>query len=271
MRGVWGILVAAAILAGPAAAQDETLADIRQQLIIVNNELQKLKRELSTTGGPSVGVGAGELLDRVNTIESELTRLTSKTEELEFRIGRVVSNGENQLGDLNFRVCELEEACDIGALPVLKLDDAQTPVVQAPTEQPQTNDGTQLAANEKEDFERASEALASGDFQGAADQFAAFNQTYPGGPLGVAADLRRGEALDGLGDAREAAKAYLEAFRLDQTGPLAPEALYLLGRALGTLGQQNEACVTLGEVGARFPGGDAEARASEEMLALGCS
>ena len=134
-----------------------------------------------------------------------------------------------------------------------------------------TGSGTQLATNEQADFERASEALASGDFRSAADQFAAFNATYPGGPLAVAAELRRGEALAGLGDTREAARAYLEAFRLEQTGPLAGEALFALGEALGQLGQTTEACVTLGEVGARFPGSDADSRASAEMLRIGCS
>ena len=272
MRGVRGILLTMAVLiSGPAIAQDETLADIRQQLTILNVELQKLKRELSTTSSPQVATNAGSVLERVNTIESELTRLTSKTEELEFRIGQIVAKGDTQIGDLNFRVCELEEGCDIGALPVLTLEDEQDAVVVAPVAQPETNSGTQLATNEQADFERASEALASGDFQGAADQFAAFNQTYPGGPLAVAADLRRGEALEGLSDTREAAKAYLEAFRLDQTGPLAPEALYLLGRALGQLDQINEACVTLGEVSARFPGGDASSRSTDEMIRLGCS
>ncbi len=268
MRALWAIGATWAVLCGTAFAQEDTLADIRQQLTVVNVELQKLKRELSTTGGAQTGTGSGTLLDRVNTIESELTRLTSKTEELEFRIGQVVSNGENQIGDLNFRLCELEEGCDIGSLPELKLSESATPTANV---QPQaTSDGAQLATNEQSDFERASEALANGDFRSAADQFATFNQTYPGGPLSIAAEIRRGEALAGLGDTREAARSYLEAFRLDQDGPLAGEALFLLGQALGELGQSNEACVTLSEVGLRFPGSDAEARASQELLRLGC-
>ena len=46
------VLIAALLFATPVAAQDaETLADIRQELTVLYVELQKLKRELSTTGG----------------------------------------------------------------------------------------------------------------------------------------------------------------------------------------------------------------------------
>lgn len=264
------MMLLAALLPGAAFAQDETLADIRQELSVLFVELQRLKRELSTTGAPSVSAGGNSVIDRVNSIESELSRLTGKVEELEFRVNGIVTDGSNQLGDLNFRLCELEPGCDIGDLPDLTLggsaaapDTPATPVEQTP--------GVQLAANEQLDFETAETALTEGNFQQAADLFRTFNQTYPGGPLAVAADLRRGEAHEGLGDTREAARAYLEAFRLDQTGPLAPEALFLLGRALGRLGQNQEACVMLGEVSVRFPETEAVPRAFDEMQRIGCT
>ena len=129
----------------------------------------------------------------------------------------------------------LESGCDIGNLgdtPTLGGEAGTALTAPAPSPQPET----QLATNEQADFERAQEALASRDFRAAADQFATFNETYPGGPLAVEATLRRGEALEGLGDVREGARAYLSAFTLDQQGPLAAEALFRLGNALGRLG-----------------------------------
>ena len=49
-------LIAAFFLATPVAAQDRaaTLADIRQELTVLWVEVQRLKRELSTTGGANV-------------------------------------------------------------------------------------------------------------------------------------------------------------------------------------------------------------------------
>jgi len=257
----------------PAMAQDaETLADVRQELTVLFVEVQKLKRELSTTGGGSLNTGAGSVLERVNTMESELQRLTSKSEELENRINRIVADGTNRIGDLEFRLVELEGG-DLSALGTTTTlgGDGQTSVA-TPLTAPATPTGqASLAVGEEADFKRAQEVLASGDFRAAADLFAAFNQTYPGGPLAAEADLRRGEALNGAGDTREAARAFLAGFSTDPVGPVAPQALFELGRALGQLGQTQEACVTLGEVELRFPDNPAVAQANDQRRNIGCS
>ena len=249
--------IAMGLLASPAAlyAQDaQTLADVRQELTFLNTEVQKLKRELSTTGNITLNIGNGSVLERVNAMESELQRLTSKSEELENRINRVVADGTSRIGDLEFRLVELEGG-DISTLgQTTTLGGEGQTSTQTPLTAPATpTDTASLAVGEAADFERAQEALASGDFRAAADQFATFNQTYPGGPLAAEADLRRGEALNGLGDPREAARAFLASFTADPVGPIAPSSLFELGRALGVLGQTQEACVTLSEVAVRVP------------------
>ena len=263
-----GLLISPA----PLHAQDaETLADVRQELTVLNVEVQKLKRELSTTGGGSLNTGGGSVLDRVNAMESELQRLTSKSEELENRINRVVADGTSRIGDLEFRLVELEGG-DISTLgQTSTLGGEGESVTQAPLTAPATpTDTASLAVGEKTDFERAQAALASGDFRGAADQFATFNETYPGGPLAAEADLRRGEALNNLGDTREAARAFLASFTAEPIGAVAPTSLFELGRALGRLGQTQEACVTLSEVSVRFPDNAAVAFATAERAKIGC-
>lgn len=255
------------------AQSEQTLADIRQDMSVLFVEIQKLKRELSTTGASTVVLPSG-LLDRVDAIEFELQRLTAKTEDLEFRVGRVAEDGAQRIGDLEFRLCELEANCDLGALgktPTLG-GVPSTPAITptpAPQPAPQTG-GTELAVGEETDFRRAGEALASGDFQSAADQFAAFRQTYPGGPLEAQALVAEGRALEGLGDLREAARRYLEAYASYPDDSAGPEALWRLGAALGDLGNTAEACVTLSEVAGRYPGSAAIAEADAARARFNC-
>lgn len=270
-------LVAAVSPAGGWAQSDETLADIRQELSILYVELQRLKRELSTTGASGdVSVG-GSALDRLGAIEAELQRLTSKTEELEFRIDRVVTDGTNRVGDLEFRLCELESGCDIATLETGKTLGGVAPATNAgtdaglePVEEGSGDAGPELAVSEKADFEAAEAAMADGNYADAAAKFQAFQTAYPGGPLTGKAGLLRGESLEKAGDLKQAGRAYLDLFSTNEAGPEAPEALYRVGAILGELGQTDQACVTLGEVGVRFPQNAVVAQAQTKMAQLGC-
>ncbi len=267
-------LVLALTLGGQAQAErDETLADIRQQLSVLFVEMQRLNRELSTTGSASGTSGGSTMLDRVNAMESELQRLIAKTEQLEFRIQNVVRDGTNRIGDLEFRLCELEANCDISQLSEgSTLGGVEVP--QGATPAPTGSNGAgeaEMAVGERADFERAEAALEAGDWAEAARLFETFRTTYPGGPLSDAAGLKLGAAREGAGDMPGAARAYLDVFSAAPEGPAAPDALYQLGRSLGALGQTSEACVTLGEVAVRFPGSEAAQAAELEKRALGCS
>ncbi len=268
-------LMSSALATGTAAQDQQTLADIRQELTVLYVEVQKLKRELSTTGGPSVNVAGDSVLDRVAAMESELQRLTAKSEELENRVNRVVTDGTNRIGDLEFRLVELEggDVSQLGETTTLG-GDAGTSAPAVATPPPAgtgATPGSELAVGEEADYQAATQALESGDNARAAELFAQFNQSYPGSPLAARAELNRGRALAATGDTREAARAFLASFSTDGTGPDAPVALYELGAALGTLGQTSQACLTLAEVGVRFPSSDMVSSAQQEMAALGCS
>jgi tol-pal system protein YbgF len=260
------------LMAGGVSAQtQQTLGDIRQELTVLHVEIQRLKRELSTTGAPSQNLSGSSVLDRVATIEAELQRLTRQTEQLDHRVNRIVTDGTNRIGDLEFRLVELEggDVSQLGETSTLGGDSAAA--VPAPITPSQPEAESELAVGEKAEFEAATRALSEKEFDQAAKLFGQFNASYPGSPLASAAHLNRGKALDGLGDTREAARAYLASFTGNSTGPVAPQALFELGAALGRLGQSSQACVTLSEVSVRFPVSDAVTDAKSEMTKLGCS
>jgi TolA-binding protein len=83
--------------------------------------------------------------------------------------------------------------------------------------------------------------------------------------------MGQARALEALGDVREAARAYLAVYSGYPDSAIAPEALTKLGVSLGALGKVAEACVTLSEVGARYPGSDMVLEAQSAGRNLGCS
>lgn len=271
------LALGALVMFGPVrgfAQQDQTLADIRQELTILYVEVQKLKRELSTTGAPgAVGVTGSSVLDRVSAMEAALKQLTERTEQMSYRIDRIVADGTNRIGDLEFRLVELEGG-DVGQLGETTTLGGDIPAGSLPGVIGGDPEGVltdELAVGERADYELASKALEDGDYNKAIELFFGFEQSYPGSPLAPEVNLGRGKALDGLGDTREAARSYLAAFTANPTGPVAPNALFELGASLGRLGQKDQACVTLGEVGVRFPEAEAAESARQEMAALGCN
>lgn len=92
-----------------AQENKKTLADIRQDLNILYVEVLKLRRELSTTQTSSMtSNNEASVLERLDGMEQELRRLTSETENLEFRVNGIVSDGTNRVRDLEYRLVELE-------------------------------------------------------------------------------------------------------------------------------------------------------------------
>ncbi|WP_424973663.1 tol-pal system protein YbgF [Dinoroseobacter sp. S124A] len=259
-------------LAAPLAAQDraQTLADIRQELSMLYVELQTLKREQSTTGAPQIALPSSAL-DRLNTLESELSRLTAKTEELEFRIDSIVKDGTNRIGDLEFRLVELEggDLSTLGETTTLGGTAAEPNTPVAPVVPPAAG-GPELAVAEQEDFDAAKALLEGGQATAAAEAFSAYATTYPGSPLVQEAHYLRGEARASDGSWTLAARAYLDAFSGAPDGTLAPLALYRLGISLAELGQREEACLTLREVSLRYPGGTAAVDANTARSELTC-
>ncbi|MEM9756772.1 MAG: tol-pal system protein YbgF [Pseudomonadota bacterium] len=273
------LAIAMALIMGvsaPALAQDRgaSLADIRQQLTVLFVELQRLNTELSTTGAPQTTVGGGSTQARQDALELELRRLSGLVEELEIRILTVVRDGTSRIGDLEFRLCELEPDCDIGSLgptPTLGGVTAETAPAAAPAAPVEPEGGASLAVAEQSDFDRALAAFEAGDYATAEGLFAAFTETYPGGPLSAEAHFLRGEAAAAQGAWSVAARAYLDSFSGSPGAARAPDSLQRLGVALAELGQLEEACLTLGEVETRYPGTPAVIDAQRAMAGLRCN
>jgi tol-pal system protein YbgF len=267
------LALALAAAAVPAAAQQSSLADVKAELSLLDDQIEQLRAQLvkqgPTRGLPSAPATA---LTRLDQLEAELRALTDRVDVLTNDVRRIVADATNHVGDIEFRLTELEGG-DTAAVP------KPAPLgggVTGPKPRPAPAGGaaetaaTPLVATEQSDFDAAKAAADAGDNARAAALFGAFLSTYPGGPLQTEAQFRRGEALSATGDARGAARSFLDAFSGAPQGPLAPRALYRLALSLGELGQVEEACLTLGEVDSRYPGSEVASEVASQRATLRC-
>lgn len=107
------------LLAGPLLAQtpdDQTLADIRAELEMLERDIARLRQELTITSPATSEIAdATPLIQRLNALEAETVRITADVEQLRLEVARIVRDGTNRIDDLQFRLTELEGG-DLAAL-----------------------------------------------------------------------------------------------------------------------------------------------------------
>ncbi|MBW7056882.1 tetratricopeptide repeat protein [Paracoccus bogoriensis] len=260
----------------PAAQSPEreaNLADMRTSLAELRADLQRLRAELVASGAQGFQAAGGEsAIDRMNAMEAQLMRLTDQAERLQNRINRVAADNERRLADLEFRLCELDETCDLSALTVPSGMGGLAPELAPSAPAPGMDDrpaGVATAA-EQADFDRARAALEAGDTSEAARLFAQVAEAHAGGPLTAEALFLRGLALERGGDPRAAATTWLEGFAADPDGRRAGESLLGIARVIESQGDATAACLYLAEIPARFPGSAPAQEAEAALVRLGC-
>lgn len=260
----------------PAAAQgaqeasgqavDPLLAGLRAELALIARVVADLRLDL-VQGGQIAGPDGGDLLARLGAAEAALTRLTGQAEAIELRLRRVIEDASNRLGDLEFRLAELE-----GADPATLARPRPLGAPQGDAAD-QGGAGAPGAATQPSSFDQARALMQAGDPRGALDLLETEAAALPSDPDRIERAYLRGEALAGLGFVEASAQAFLDAFSGAPAGPFAPSALLRLGEMLGQMGAVVDACITLAEVGTRYPGlehAQTLQAATEARAALAC-
>ncbi|MEM7210294.1 MAG: tol-pal system protein YbgF [Pseudomonadota bacterium] len=260
---VFASVASAALMATGASAQQwsgtSSPEDLLYRLNILDAELADIRARLGGEVGSVVATpGAGGAIsdDRLNQLEGEIRRLTASVERMQNQVNQIASDATRRFGDIEFRLNELEG----------NPTDGNVQPLGGPTIVPQTGDTGVTSVTEQGDLDRAANDVQQGRFDQAEDRLRRFLSTYPNSPLTGDAWYWLGESQSVRGQHAEAAKSYLNGYQNDRAGRQAPANLYKLGVTLGRLGQLNEACLTLREVGLQYPnapGGVVESAAAE--------
>ncbi len=255
-------------VAQPALAQGPGVADVRADLEILNGQVRQLRDQLvQQAGAEGLPPAPATALERLDQLEVRLRDLTGQVDVLTNDIDRIVADASNRVGDIEFRLTELEGGDPSALKRGEQLGGGLSP---RPRPREAANEPAQLAVTEQSDFDVAVKAYEQGRMVEAVGLLDAFLATYPGGPLSGRAQLMRGDALAAQGDWQRSARSYLDAFSGAPQDTTAPAALLGLGRSLSKIGQTEQACLTFSEVELRYPGTPEAGLVSNERLALNC-
>jgi tol-pal system protein YbgF len=120
-------------------------------------------------------------------------------------------------------------------------------------------------------YKKSDEALLRRQFDIASNGFRKFLQTYPDHSLAGSAQYWLGESYFSQGDFRTAAQNYLSGYQKYPKSRRAPDSLLKLGMALNKLGQKDQGCAALTNVGTEYPKAvEAKKRAQVEFRRAGC-
>lgn len=112
----------------------------------------------------------------------------------------------------------------------------------------------------REEYDSNVGLYKQGQFESAANGFAAFADKYPKDRLVPDAVYLAGESFARLGRHREAAEQFLKVSTDYGKSPRAPDALLRLGMSLNALGAREQACATYQEVTKRYPAATVDVR-----------
>ncbi len=120
-------------------------------------------------------------------------------------------------------------------------------------------------------YKKSDEALLRRQFDIASNGFRKFLQTYPDHSLAGSAQYWLGESYFAQGDFRTAAQNYLHGYQKYPKSRRASDSLLKLGMSLNKLGQKDQGCAALSNVGTEYPKSvEAKKRAQVEFRRAGC-
>ncbi len=181
---------------------------------------------------------------KMTEIENDIKKLHNRFEILENNYYKELKNLKASI--LNSDTSNLEKIEDSN-------EDIQTEtVIQTLTDSSASLENLEVFSKEEELYMSALELFDSGQTNMAEKRLSEFIESFPTSEKISAALFWRAETRVKDENWIGAANDYLESFTINPDGETAAKTLFGLGVSLGAIGEKEQACLTLDEVGSRF-------------------
>ena len=221
------------------ASEIETLDTLQKKIVFLEKEILNLKMKNIVENKFE-----WQIL-KLSEIENDIKRLHNRYEILENNYYQDLKAIKGQTNDIKKRVLFLEGKTPKNEEELKHIDHHDNSEIIADT--PTT------ISEEEEIFSSALTLHDSGKLTESENKFSDFIEKYPNSSLLSNAFYWRAETKAGQENWIGAANDYLESFSISPSGEYSPKTLFGLGVSLGAIGEREQACLTLDEVGMRFP------------------
>lgn len=207
-------------------------------------------------------VGVIALLNQVEALKTEVSRLRGLQEELAYRLQKAEQRQKDVLADFDSRLKETHElASRPRVAPILPA------AVEAAATQPKPAEPIPDPEAEARTYEAGLKQFKSGDHVAAIQTFSGFLDKYPTSPLAGNACYWQGLAYFAVADHKNAAASQQRLLRDYPEHSKVPDAMVSLARAQIQLGETENARLELERVMSRYPTTKA-AELAKKILAL---
>jgi tol-pal system protein YbgF len=286
-------LILFTVLAWSNPGQAQSSGDTNNRLNRMENEIETLSRaiyrgEEPPPGAFSGGADAAATEVRLQQLETEIRNLTGRLEEQNYKIDQLQQALDRQVSDMQMQIQDNQRSAapapttaaprytagsgsGNGASYTAQSGTQNEEQLGSYTQSPETSGVTGGADAAAASYENAFALLKAANYDAAEVEFKSFLDQYPDHVLSPNAKYWYGETFYVRGQYEHAARIFADAYQSDPKGSKSGDNLLKLGLSLAGMGNQNDACVALRQLGKDGqPGSPVMRRAEQEMGRLGC-
>jgi TolA-binding protein len=250
------LVLGMSVIAGPVAAQ--TLGEVERRIGRLESQMglstrapivPEARPAADNRNSDRAMKMFGELLDRLEVLERQVTIMTGQSEQNGMLLRRVSEDSVKLKGDTEFRMVALEEQ-------VAALVAAPSGLKQSSKDQMSSQPTTAPVDTAESDFAAAGRLLEAQQWSKAEFALSTFLSLYPRHPQAAAAEYMLGRSFAAQGKHAQAAKVFLNVFQSWPNDSNVPDSLLGLGKSLAILepGNMQQACGVYNEIETGFAG-----------------